>query len=47
MDNSGNSAIPYFTSSLEADFAKPFPKTSYEHHVATADGCLYKAKEQR
>ncbi len=46
IEHSGNSASPYVTASLGAACGKPFPKISYEHFVAAADGALYKAKDR-
>ncbi len=46
IEHSGNSASSYVTASLGAVCGRPFPKISYEHFVAAADGALYKAKGQ-
>lgn len=46
IDHVGNSASKYVTASLGAACGKPFPKISYEHFLAAADGALYKAKDQ-
>jgi diguanylate cyclase (GGDEF)-like protein len=46
IDHSKNSASNYVTASLGVACGKPFPKVSYEHFLAAADGALYKAKDE-